>query len=56
MFEISFKISSDAPPNSLKNSNVNPKVKMMEKGVGACSLTRNAFGGKRDVLELRDED
>ncbi len=43
----------DAPPNSLKNSNVNPKVKTTEI-VEVCSLTCNILGGKKGVLELRD--
>ncbi len=30
----------DAPPNSLKDSNANPKMKTME-GVAICSLTHN---------------
>ncbi len=34
-------INYDAPPNSLKDSNANPKVKTMEKGVRVFSLTRN---------------
>ncbi len=36
---------SDAPPNSLMNSIVSPKVKTMEgEGVGAHSLARNTSG------------
>ncbi len=32
----------DAPPHSLKNSNVNPKMETTkEERVGVCSLTRN---------------
>jgi hypothetical protein len=30
----------DAPPNSLKDSNANPKVKTMKKRIGVRSLTR----------------
>ncbi len=38
----------NAPPNSLKYSNANPKVKTMEeKGVWARSLAHNTFGVKR---------
>ncbi len=38
---------SDAPPNSLKDSNVNPKVKIMEeKGVRIHCLACNTFGVK----------
>ncbi len=36
-----------APPNSLKDSNVSPKVKTMKKGVGVRSLTCNTLGVKR---------
>ncbi len=44
---------NDAPPNSLKNSNVSLKVKITkEKGVGVRSLTRKHFKGKRGMLEL----
>jgi hypothetical protein len=39
----------DAPPNSLIDSTMNPKVKIME-GVGIRSLVRNTL-----VLEGRDE-
>jgi hypothetical protein len=35
----------DAPPHSLKNSNVSQKVETMEEeGVRVCSLTRNTLG------------
>jgi hypothetical protein len=37
----------DTLPNSLKDSNANPKVKTMEKGVRVCSLTRNISGVRR---------
>jgi hypothetical protein len=33
-----------APPHSLKDSNVNLKMKTMEEGVGACFLTRSTLG------------
>jgi hypothetical protein len=37
---------SDALPNSLRDSNVNPKLKTAEEqGVGACSLARNTIEG-----------
>jgi len=37
----------DAPPNSLKDSNGSPKVKIMkEKKVGVHSLVRNILGVK----------
>jgi hypothetical protein len=37
----------DAPPNSLKDSNVNPKVKIMEaKRVRVRSLIHNTLGVK----------
>jgi hypothetical protein len=29
---------SDAPPDSLMDSTANPKVKIMEKRIGTCSL------------------
>jgi hypothetical protein len=34
----------DAPANSLKNPNVNSKVKTMEEKVEVCSLTRSVLG------------
>jgi len=34
----------NAPPNSLKNPNVNSKVKTMEEKVEVCSLTRSVLG------------
>jgi hypothetical protein len=37
----SFQGLHDAPPHSLKNSNANLKMKMMEEGVGVRSLTHN---------------
>jgi hypothetical protein len=37
-------LSSDTPPHFLKDSNVNPKVKIMEKKVGVHSLARNILG------------
>jgi hypothetical protein len=39
-------IPYDAPPHSLKDLNVNPKMKTTEKGVGVCSLTHNTSGVK----------
>jgi hypothetical protein len=36
----------DAPPNSLKDSNVSPKMKTT-KGVGICSLPHNILGVRR---------
>jgi len=40
--------STNAPPNSLKDSNANPKVKTMkEEGLGVCSLILNTSGVKR---------
>jgi len=40
--------SLDAPPNSLKDSNVCPKVKTMkEKGVGVRSLDCNTSGVRK---------
>jgi hypothetical protein len=38
-------VPPNAPPNSLKDSNVSPKMKTMEKGVEGCSLTHNISGG-----------
>jgi hypothetical protein len=37
-------VPPNAPPNSLKDSNANPKMKIME-GVEGCSLTHNILGG-----------
>jgi hypothetical protein len=37
----------DAPLNSSKDSNANPKVKTMEKGIGVCSLARSTLAVKR---------
>jgi hypothetical protein len=36
-----FGAQSDAPPNSFIDSNVNPKVKTMEEGVGVHSFAHN---------------
>ncbi len=42
-----------APPNSLKDSNVSPKVKITnEKMIGAHSLVCNTFGVRRHVKGL----
>jgi hypothetical protein len=42
-------------PNSLRDSNVNPKQKIAEEQrAGAHSLARNTLKGFRGVLELRD--
>jgi len=39
---------NDAPPNSLKDSNVSSKVKTTEEEeVGVCSLTCNILGVKK---------
>ncbi len=38
---------NDVPPNSLKDSNANPNMKTMEKGVGAHSITPNIFRVRR---------
>ncbi len=44
-------------PNSLKDSNVNPKMNPIEeKKIGAHSLVCSTLGGKKGVLELRDGD
>jgi hypothetical protein len=40
------RCGGDTPPNSLKDSNANPKVKTMER-VGICSLTHNTLGVRR---------
>ncbi len=37
----------DAPPNSLKDSNVSPKMKITEEGVGVHSLARSTLGVRR---------
>jgi hypothetical protein len=47
----------DAPPNSLKNSNVNLKVKIAKKKESwGTFLSSQHFGGKRGMLELWDGD
>jgi hypothetical protein len=39
--------ANDTPPNSLKDSNVNPKMETTEKkGVWVCSLVRSILGVK----------
>jgi hypothetical protein len=44
-------------PNSWKDSNASPKMKTTkEKKVGARSLTRKNFEGKRGALEFWDEN
>jgi hypothetical protein len=37
---------SDAPPHSLKDSNVSPKMKGVEEVVGVCSLACSTSGVK----------
>jgi hypothetical protein len=37
----------DAPPKSFKYSNVNPKVKTMEEGIGVRSLVCSILGVKK---------
>jgi hypothetical protein len=37
----------DAPPNFLKDPNVNSKVKTTEEKVEVCSLTRSTLGVRR---------
>jgi hypothetical protein len=45
-----------APPSSLMDSTMSPKVKTMEgEGIGARSLAHNTLGVE-GVLELQDED
>ncbi len=49
----------DAPPTSLMDSIVSPKVKAMEgKGVGVCSFVRNPLGvkGRAGALGWDHED
>jgi hypothetical protein len=42
-------------PNSLRDSNVSPKLNTTEgQGVRACSLARSIIEGYRGMLELRD--
>ncbi len=39
---------NDTPPKTLKNSNVNPKMKTIEEErIGVCSFIRNIFKVKR---------
>jgi hypothetical protein len=46
-FQTKLHAIGDAPPNSLKDSNANPKMKRSEEeGIGAFSLIRNIFGVK----------
>jgi hypothetical protein len=47
------EVKIDTPPNSLIDSNANPKVKTMEEGVGACSLTCSISGVKGHARALR---
>jgi hypothetical protein len=42
----------DAPPNSLKDSNVSSKMKIMGEGIRAHSLVRNTSRIRMSVLEL----
>ncbi len=44
----------NAPPNSLKNSNVGPKVKTTKKKSWGMLLNSQHFKGKRGMLELQD--
>jgi hypothetical protein len=37
----------DAPPNSLTDSNANLNVKIMEEGIGICSLAYSTLGVRR---------
>jgi hypothetical protein len=46
----------DAPPNSLKNVNATPIMKILEKKSWGMFLNSQDFGGKRDVLDLWDGD
>jgi hypothetical protein len=51
----------DTPPNSWKDSNVNPKVKITKgKGVGAHFLIRRTFGVRRvfwsSMMRIRKSD
>jgi hypothetical protein len=47
-FQTEFHAIGDAPPNSLKDSNVNPKMKTSkEEGIGACSLAYSTYGVRR---------
>jgi hypothetical protein len=45
-------VMTNAPPHSLKNSNVNSKMKTEEKGVGVRSLDRNTSGVERCARAL----
>jgi len=48
--------NSDTPPNSLKDSDANSKVKTIEEGVRVRFLTCSTSGGKRGMLEFQDGD
>ncbi len=53
IFSFVVDMMDDAPPNSLKNSNVNLKVKIVEeKRVGVHSLIRNTSGVRGHVGAL----
>jgi hypothetical protein len=50
-------LSSDAPPNSLKNLDASLKMKITkEKGIGVCSLVCSTLKGERAMLKLWDGD
>jgi hypothetical protein len=52
LLELGILAMADAPPHSLKNSNVNPKVKTKKKGVGVCSLACSTSKVERCVGAL----
>jgi hypothetical protein len=53
---LGYHIIGDAPPHSLKDSNVSPKMETMKKKVGVRFLCYNISGVERAMLELRDGD
>jgi len=46
----------DAPPHSLRDSNVNSKMKTTKEKIGVIILSSQHFKGKRGVLELWNGD
>ncbi len=50
-------VITNAPPNSLKDSNASLKVKITKKEkVSGTFFNSQHFGGKKDVLGFRDEN
>jgi hypothetical protein len=56
MYYARIKRPNDVPSNSLKDSNVNLKVKTTKEGVRGTFLSSQHLRGKKGVLELKDGD